>query len=249
MRNFRERGAEAAPLHVVAVDGQGVVSRAARPNRGEWISYYSGKRIVQQWTQLTLLAALECDKVLEIGPALGLVTSMLKNAGYDVTTLDNAPRGFVEPVTPHICRDIRDLKAEEIVGFDAILCCETLEHVEWPRVGQVLATLRRSGARYLVISVPYMGFQLSFDFYLNRHLARGSFTFKKLKQFVLFRPNGSDGHHWEVGYMGHSLGAWEQRIAEAGWEILRREFTAQCRSVFHVLEAAPSPKRSALRGP
>jgi hypothetical protein len=241
MKTFRDRGPETAPLRLVVTNAD----RSLSARREEWISHYSRKRIVHQWTQLALLGSLECHKVLEIGPALGLVTSMLKNAGYDVTTLDNAPHAFADPATPHILADIRDLKARDISGFDAILCCETLKQVEWSRVGQVLATLRQSGARYSVISVPYMAFQLSFDFYLNRYLARCSFTFKKLKQFVLFRPASTDGHEWEVGYMGRSLKVWERRITGAGWKILRREFTAQCRSVFHVLEAVSVPGHQA----
>src|SRR5207248_1630931 len=60
------------------------------PGPAEWLAYYSRKRIIHQWTQLHLLGTTDCNSVLEIGPALGLVTSLLVNIGYEVTTLDRA---------------------------------------------------------------------------------------------------------------------------------------------------------------
>ena len=43
----------------------------------EWTQYYSRKRIVHQWTQVHLLSTVPCRRVLEIGPAMGLVTALL----------------------------------------------------------------------------------------------------------------------------------------------------------------------------
>jgi hypothetical protein len=47
----------------------------------EWRAYYREKRVLHQWTQLDMLAGLDCRRVLEIGPAYGMVTAMLVNAG------------------------------------------------------------------------------------------------------------------------------------------------------------------------
>ena len=130
-------------------------------SKAAWSAYYTQKRIVHQWLQVHLLGLTECQKVLEVGPALGLVTSLLVNAGYDVHTLDRGKRAFDQPDVPHLEHDICDLHGDEIAGYDAILCCETLEHIEWQRVGSVLSTFHRSGARYLIVSVPYMAFQVA----------------------------------------------------------------------------------------
>ena len=105
-------------------------------SRQDWNAYYSRKRIVQQWMQLHLLGTIDCQKVLEVGPALGLVTSLLVNVGYDVHTLDRLPRAFAYPDVPHLERDICDLRSDEIAGYDAILCCETLEHIDWHASGR-----------------------------------------------------------------------------------------------------------------
>jgi hypothetical protein len=206
-------------------------------SRQDWNAYYSRKRIVQQWMQLQLLGTIDCQKVLEVGPALGLVTSLLVNVGYDVYTLDRLPRAFAHPDVPHLERDICDLRSEEIAGYDAILCCETLEHIDWRSVGPVLSTFRASGARYLIVSVPYMAFQVSLDVYLNRTTFRQYFSMKKLLWRKRFTVEPPGGHQWEVGYRNYSLRVWEDRIDSCGWSIVTRDFTEHCRSVFHLLEA------------
>ena len=85
-------------------------------SRQEWNAYYSRKRTVHQWMQVHLLGTVECQKVLEIGPSFGLVTSLLINAGYEVHTLDVLPRAFAQPDTPHIQKDLCELRSEEIAG-------------------------------------------------------------------------------------------------------------------------------------
>ena len=212
-----------------------------RPNaftREEWNLYYSRKRIIQQWMQVHLLGSLECERVLEVGPALGLVTSLLVNIGYEVHTLDRVPRAFSDPDVPHHERDICELRADDIAGYDAILCCETLEHVAWEGVGSVLSTFRSSGAKYLIVSVPYMAFQIFLEIYLNRRQSRQYFSMKKLLWRKNFTAEPPGGHQWEVGYRGYSLRTWENRLRASGWSIMQREFTEHCRSVFHVLRAA-----------
>jgi hypothetical protein len=204
----------------------------------EWIAYYSRKRIIQQWTQVHLLNTVDCNKVLEVGPALGLVTSLLVNLGYQVHTIDREPRGFEYPDIPHFIKDIKDLRSEEIAGYDAIICCETLEHIEWEHVGSILATFRASGAKYLIVSVPYMALQLFLEIYLNRNTFKQYFSMKKLLWRKEFKAEPPGGHQWEVGYKGYPLRRWENQLKDNGWSIVRREFTEHCRSVFHLLQAA-----------
>jgi SAM-dependent methyltransferase len=204
----------------------------------DWRAYYREKRVLHQWTQLDMLAGLDCRRVLEIGPAYGMVTAMLANAGYEVDTLDRVPRIFAHPATRHIEADIATVGSDNIANYDAILCCETLEHVAWDSVGRVLRVLRDSGARYLVVSVPYMGFQITFDLYLNARAMRHYFSMKKLLSRKAFTPEPAGGHQWEIGYKGYRLSRWEECLRDCGWAIRRREFTAHTRSVFHLLEAA-----------
>ena len=204
--------------------------------RARWSAYYTAKRIGHQWLQVDLLNGLPARRVLEVGPYFGLVTAMLVHAGYDVTTLDLGPRRFDRPAAPHIEADLLALDPARIRGFDAILCCETLEHLPWHRVPDALAAFQASGARHLIVSVPYEAFQIAFSFHLNRHWFEHGFTLKKLRFLRRFRPEPAGGHQWEIGYRGHGLTAWERMLTAAGWRLARRAFTQPCRSVFHVLE-------------
>jgi hypothetical protein len=186
--------------------------------------------------QLNMLADRDCRRVLEIGPALGLVTAMLANAGYQVETLDREPRAFESPQTRHIESDIRAVAPADIAGFDAILCCETLEHIDWDEIPGVLHIFYASRARYLVVSVPYMAFQVTFDLYLNARTIRHYFSLKKMLHHKEFSREPPGGHQWEIGYRGYPLKRWEGLVERCGWKIRRRQFTAHTRSVFHLLE-------------
>ncbi|MBN35390.1 MAG: hypothetical protein CMM46_11580 [Rhodospirillaceae bacterium] len=207
--------------------------------RAEWHAYHSEKRIGQQWMQVNMLARLDVRRVLEVGPYLGLVTAMLDNAGYDVTTLDLFEPPFERPQRPNIETDLTTFEASEIEGFDAILCCETLEHLPWDRALPILTKYRESGARYLVLSVPYEGFQLGWSIYFNPFMWRHAFSLKKLRSRKTFKVHDDPwGHKWELGYKGYSVEGWEALIHEAGWTVRERTFTHPCRSVFHLCERA-----------
>lgn len=209
-----------------------------------WHDYYSEKRIVHQWMQVHLLDGLPVKSVLEIGPYMGLVTALLENAGYRTTTLDveEAPRaGLASQATSVLLGDVRSLGPELASGedFDAILCCETLEHIPYEQVGGVLDRMVSTGIRYLILSVPYMGSQLTFQLYLNGQVARKYTSLKKFMGFKTFAdPDGQEAwepHKWEIGYRNYPLSDFRDRVAQR-YRILRTEFTAGCRSVFLVCE-------------
>ena len=208
--------------------------------RAEWHRYYSDKRIVQQWKQFDLVGRYhKGGAILEIGPNLGLVTACLVNAGYLVDTLDLGAAQFAAPAVGHITADLRTLDPKLVAKYDTILCCEMLEHIRWEETDGVLARLIRRDRR-LIVSVPYEGFQIFFQGYLNRHTARHMFQWRKLRGMRDFAPGPDDQpetHKWEVGYRGHSLARWESKLRQSGWRILAREFTSPTRSVFHVLAA------------
>ncbi len=207
------------------------------PFRTAWHGYYSEKRITHQWLQVALLQDLPIRSVLEIGPYLGLVTAMMASAGYAVTTLDIEAQSHGVGSERHIQADICDVDPVAIQGFDAILCCETLEHIHWQKLDSVLQRIAAAGAPWLIISVPYEGFQFAFELYFNRLRWRWRNHFRKfrfLQRFSIASETDWEAHKWEIGYRGHSLKAFERKIEAAGFQITKREFTSGCRSVFFV---------------
>ena len=206
-------------------------------DKAAWRAYYSEKRALQQWKQLDLLSALPVRRVLEVGPHLGFVTALMDNMGYEVTTLDLEEPSFERPELPHRAADLRTLARETVAGFDAIVCCECLEHLAWEESTAALRTFHEGGSRYLIVSVPYEGFQVGFSLYFNPFTWRRTFFLKKFRRFRRFRPDADPlGHKWEVGYRGYALRRWEEAIRAAGWTVRRRAFTSGCRSVFHLCE-------------
>ena len=107
---------------------------------------------------------MEVQKVLEVGPYFGLVSAMLANAKYKVTTLDIASDPPEPGVTRHICADIRTVRPEQMAGHDAIICCEMLKHIPWEDVSKVFSRFAASAVPWLIVSVPYAGFQLGSRF-------------------------------------------------------------------------------------
>lgn len=210
--------------------------------RAEWFRYYSEKRITHQWFQVHLLKDLpDVRTVLEVGPGLGLVSAMLHNAGYSVTTLDRLPPQYAHPDIQVLQAELTDVESGKLGGFDCILCCETLEHLYWHDVDGILKKFRDSGVPWLIISVPYQGFQVEVRAYVNRLTVRQMFSLKSLKFLKTFKFDAKAdpyGHKWEVGYRGHGLGALEAKLTEAGLKIHRREFTSPTRSVLFVLQNA-----------
>ena len=71
-------------------------------DRTTWRTYYTEKRVGQQWKQLDLLSALPVQRVLEVGPHRGFVTALLDNMGYEATTLDIGRPFFERPKVPHL---------------------------------------------------------------------------------------------------------------------------------------------------
>ncbi len=236
-----------ASAPVAAAPDVAVPPLAAPSFTQRWHGYYTEKRIVHQWFQVHLLSSLTVKRVLEVGPYLGLVTAMLASAGYEVTTFDIAEKPPSSlGAKGHIQGDLTALDPARIRGFDAILCCETLEHLPWESVGGVLHGFAASGAPYLVISVPYEGAQIGWSFYANAHTLRHRLFTRWLRFVRRFRIKSLtdiDAHKWEVGYKGHSLAALKEKITASGWQPAAQHFTDGCRSVFLVC------RNSVDRGP
>jgi len=206
-------------------------------HKRKWYAYYSEKRIVHQWFQVKLLENLPIQRIIEIGPAYGVPTALLANAGFEVTTLDFMKRNLLG-ATSHITADLWKAAPEVYSNQDCILCCEVLEHFPFEKSCDLLSKFSESKVPYLILSVPYNAPQLNLNFYINGHTIKKNTAFKfrnGLRHFKKGPPiDGQLGHQWEIGYKNYSLKKLKNAIQNAGWDIVKYDFTAATRSVFIV---------------
>ena len=80
-----------------------------------------------------------------------------------MTTLDIEAQSHGIGSESHIQADIRNVDPKAIQGFDANLCCETLEHIHWQKLDSVLQRIAAAGAPWLILSVPYEEFRFAFE--------------------------------------------------------------------------------------
>lgn len=96
------------------------------------------------------------SKVLDLACGVGYGSNILAEAGFRVTGVDIsaeaiafAKQHYSKNGAEFICADARNL---ELHDFDAVVCFETLEHVEDP--GKLLRMFHSTGAKTLLASVP-----------------------------------------------------------------------------------------------
>jgi|TARA_B110000003_G_scaffold276376_1_gene322512 hypothetical protein len=208
-------------------------------HKRQWYAYYSEKRIVHQWFQVKLLENLPVQRIMEIGPAYGVPTALLANAGYEVTTLDFMERKLLG-ASSHIIADLWKADPKVYSNQDCILCCEVLEHFPFEKSCDLLTKFYKSKVPYLVLSVPYNAPQLNFNLYINSHTVKKYTAFKFRNSFRSFKKgdpvDGQLGHQWEIGFKNYPLKKLKNAIKVAGWDILKYDFTAATRSVFIVAQ-------------
>lgn len=166
---------------------------------------------------------------------------MLANAGYEVTTLDIENRSPGIGAKAHIAADLRELDPATLPEADALICCETLEHIAWDAIDDVLRRLARSRIPWLILSVPFEGTQIGLKLYANRYTVRRSSFFRKFRFLKRFQPASEtewEPHKWEIGYRGYTVEGLKEKLALAGWHAERQDFTDGCRSVFLVCRNA-----------
>ena len=175
-----------APLGTKQVEAQHYFDRG----------YDTPKRFASYWHQIDLALAHGAKSALEIGPGNGFLSSYLRRAGLDVTTLDLDPalRPSVAAALPHL--PFAD------ASFDVVIAYEVLEHIPFERVGDCLREIARVSRGRAAISVPDVERTFKLQSAFGKWWSfRVYFTWPRL----LFKPkhrfNGE--HHWELGKRGY----------------------------------------------
>lgn len=147
--------------------------------------------------------------VLEIGPGAGHTTWLLRNFGFQTTTLD-----FDAQLGPDIVGDVTNLPCED-KSYDCVLCAEVLEHIPFAEFGRALKELWRVSRQSVVLTLPAPFVGLSMMLNIAGLPSRGfhlGVPYRVQHQF--------DGeHYWEIGKRGYSLATVKDVIRDSGFTI------------------------------
>lgn len=204
--------------------------------KSEFFRYYNHKRIQHQLKQLDMLREVPNSRLTEIGSYLGFATALFLAAGFKVQTIDAGPKKVLGEIIPekHIQKNILDMTPEDLSGQEIIVCCETLEHLNFTEVENVLNTFRRSTAEWLLISVPHRCMSIDIRFVKNSFSSFFSWIIKlPNKRTQNFTPHPEAfGHKWELGYKGYPIEKLTDAIENAGFIVQKIDYVGTVQSVF-----------------
>jgi hypothetical protein len=177
--------------------------------------YLSKERFISYHHQSRLLFSLgnEVKNVLEIGIFNSLLTEILRQSNYNVTTADIDPS-----LKPDIILDLTENFTLPKDKFDAIVLFQVLEHFPYEKSELALQKLATFTKKYLVISIPnateYLSLQIKTSFLLKaRHLLW------EIPKFWTTIPLCVDEHYWEMGLKGYPKKRILESVAKAGLTI------------------------------
>ena len=135
------------------------------------------------------------SKILEVGVGNKTLSTLLKNIGYNVQTIDILPE-----LKPDVVGDVRNLPFDD-KEFQACLCYEVLEHQPYKDFIVSLCELNRVAKKFVFISLPYWNasVELIFKFPVLGLFKSPPFLRLHGELPYFFRKLDSDEHYWEVG--------------------------------------------------
>ena len=173
--------------------------------------YLNYQRWQSLWHQLDLTRQCSPKTILEIGPGSYLLTHILKESGYRVTTFDNDPG-----TKPDKAGDIRKLSFQKN-RFDLVICCQVLEHLPFKNFLPLLKKLKKTTKKHLIISLPEDSLSsLQFALKLIPFIP----LVKKIVNLPRQKPLPKGGpHHWEINRPNYPLKKIIRTIEKSGFQI------------------------------
>ena len=153
----------------------------------------------QQLTSVLKLAGGESiDTIAEIGIGNVFTSALLRNFGFNLTTIDFDPN-----LNPNIVCSVTELPRKVKQQFDLVLCFEVLEHLRFNDFSTALQNIAAITRSYLIMSLPYAGLTFKIHLYLSKY---GERQLNIIKRTPLFWKSHvfNGGHYWEPGKKGFS---------------------------------------------
>ncbi|MBI4683239.1 MAG: class I SAM-dependent methyltransferase [Nitrospirae bacterium] len=156
------------------------------------LKYNSKERWLSYWYQISETLEVSPRSVLVIGKGSGVVENsirQLSNDQADIITLD-----INNAVNSDIVGEVTGLPFGKDT-FDAVLCCQVLEHIPFDMLPAALSEMHRVARKRVVISVPHgrkhIKIAVDVPFLGDRQVI--------LKNPVAVRHCSSKQHYWEIG--------------------------------------------------
>jgi len=182
------------------------------------------------WFQLKMLSKTKPKNVLEIGPGEGILALLAKKSGLKVKTLDIQPE-----LKPDIIADVRKIPQKDNT-FDTVCAFQVLEHIPFEDVKQALKEIKRVSNKYIIISLPYSCFYLSFAFQpfyakvfnpIFKLFSLKPFEPKcwnlKIPFFFLDKHGLTKTHAWELGRKNYPIKKIRKLFDNLGLKIVKEE--------------------------
>jgi len=184
-----------------------------RENAYNSTEYNNAKRIYSYVHQVAAVIEEGGKTILEIGPGAGIVTNMLRQLGFEVTTLDKDL-----DVNADIHAHLMDMPFSEN-SFDTVMCCQVLEHLPFSDFPVALRKLQSLSRKSAVISLPDSSHYIDIEVNLP--------VIGKLKRSINYArkskmpPQYLDkmGHYWEIGYSPTTEHMIRKKMVDAGWTV------------------------------
>lgn len=160
-----------------------------------FLSYVNEERFCSYYKQIEEIIKSNAKTLLLIGMGDGIVSHLLTKIRPDlqITTLD-----FASDLYPDICCDIRELSDHVKEKFDAVLCCQVLEHLPYEDFENILQQIKSvlSPQGTFILSLPDGGIEIRFLIHFPKLKYINSF--KRLCRYHKkdFPFNGE--HYWEI---------------------------------------------------
>lgn len=165
----------------------------------DFANYVSLERWCSYWHQVREVDSIQVSEVLCIGIGDDIVPSILEKKGYRVSRFD-----LDSTLKPDFVGDVGDIR--NVVNgriFDAVLCCQVLEHQPFDRFMGTVAQLLSITKTRLVVSLPSCHLPL---LRLKIGLLRSALVDVNLLVQKFWKPWRFDGeHYWEVGAREYPL--------------------------------------------
>jgi len=176
--------------------------------------YWSHLRVHGYANQLLELHTLAPARVLEIGRADGFMSAVVNTfTTQRLVSLDLDPA-----LDPDVAGSVLDLPFRRH-AFDAVLCCQVLEHLPFDRFDGALAELARVSSSHVIVSVPdvrmYVGARLRLPKIGSKTLALSL----ERPRMPAYEFDGE--HHWEIGYAGTRFNDVKRKLTASGLRLRR----------------------------